>query len=188
MKITAWRSFLLLIRAIPERVWSPLTAGLLLLIVGLTALVAGSSWLFASLGPTAYLRARYPDSPLARLYNTFIGHLVGLASGFTAVAMFNAWDAPIVPLHELTAVRVWAAVISIILTVFVSNLLRANHPPAAATTLLVALGTFKTALDAAYVVIGVLILSVVSEGFIRLRSRALNAKRTNRDSKGGEHG
>jgi hypothetical protein len=146
-------------------------AAAMILIVALTALWAGQPWLFPSLGPTAYLLAKYPELPSSRIYNCLVGHLVGLASGFAAVAIFNAWQVPTVPLHDVTAARVWAAALAIALTVLINSLLRSGHPPAAATTLLVALGTFKTARDAALVIIGVLILVIVGEGIKRLKPK-----------------
>ena len=141
-------------------------------IVAVTAVVAGQPWLFPSLGPTAYLLAAYPQLPSSRLYNCFIGHLVGLASGFIAVAIFGAWNEPIVPLNDATWPRVGAAAVAMGLTVLVNHLLRSGHPPAAATTLLVALGTFHKAWDAALVGIGVVILLATSEGLKLLRRRA----------------
>lgn len=162
-----WRNKLL--RWENELVWPAMMAALLLLIVGLTAWGAGQPWLFPSLGPTAYLLAKYPELPSSRIYNSIVGHLVGLASGFAAVAIFNAWQVPTVPLHDVTTARIWAAGLAIGLTVLVNSLLRSGHPPAAATTLLVALGSFKTARDAAIVIIGVLILVVVGEGIKRLK-------------------
>jgi len=139
-------------------------AALMIGIIGATAVLAGQPWLFPSLGPTAYLLAAYPELPSSRRYNCFVGHMVGLASGFAAVAIFNAWSAPIVPLHDVTWSRAGAAAVAIGLTVFINHLLRSGHPPAAATTLLVALGTFHTAWGAALVVIGVVILLVLGEG------------------------
>jgi hypothetical protein len=137
----------------PEYIWPAGMAALLLLVVGLTALAAGQPWLFPSLGPTAYLLARYPDQPTARIYNTIIGHLVGVASGFAAVAIFNAWQAPVVPLNDVTAPRIWAAVVSVGITVLLNSVLRSGHPPAAATTLLIALGSFQTVRDAGIIII-----------------------------------
>jgi CBS-domain-containing membrane protein len=62
-----------------------------------------------------------------------------------------------------------AAVIAIVLTIGVAPVLRASHPPAAATTLLVALGSLKTLNDAIMVTIGVLIIAVVGEGLRQVR-------------------
>ena len=121
----------------------------LVLIVGATAYFVGEPWLFPSLGPTAYLLAAYPDLSTSRPYNCFVGHLVGMGSGFAAVAMFSAWDAPIVPLYDVTLGRLGAAAVAIGLTVLLNHSFRSGHPPAAATTLLVALGTFRTAWEGA---------------------------------------
>ena len=160
-----------------ELIWPAAMAALLLLIVGLTAWGGGQPWLFPSLGPTAYLIAKYPDLPTSRVYNCIVGHLVGLAAGFAAVAIFDAWQAPVVPLQEVTAPRVWAAAVAVGLTILGNTALRSGHPPAAATTLLIALGTFHTARDAALVVIGVLILVIIAEGLKRLRLILWHTKR-----------
>ena len=77
----------------------------LILFVGLTAYVASEPWLFPSLGPTAYLLAVLPDLPSSRLYNCVVGHFVGIGSGFAAVAIFNAWESPIVPLNDVSLPR-----------------------------------------------------------------------------------
>ncbi|HLA80879.1 MAG TPA: HPP family protein [Thermoleophilia bacterium] len=150
---------------VPQRfnVSTSVVAAVMVAVVGATTVLAGQPWLFPSLGPTAYLIAVYPELPTSRLYNCFVGHLVGLGSGFAAVAIFNAWNAPIVPLEDVTWPRMGAAAVAIGLTVFTNHLLRSGHPPAAATTLLVALGTFHTAWGAALVVIGVAILLVIGE-------------------------
>lgn len=153
-------------------VYSPVAAALMVGVVGVTAVLGGQPWLFPSLGPTAYLLAAYPDLQTSRLYNCLVGHLVGLASGFAAVAMFNAWSAPLVPLNDVTWPRMGAAAVAVGLTIFINHLLRSGHPPAAATTLLVALGTFHTVWGAALVVIGVLLLLVVGEGLKLARGRA----------------
>lgn len=150
---------------------SAFMATVLVAIVGLTAYLAGQPWLFPSLGPTAYLLASYPNLPSSRTYNCLMGHLVGLGSGFAAVAIFNAWHAPVVPLHEVTLPRLGAAAVAVGLTVFVNHLLRAGHPPAAATTLLVSLGTFNSAWSAALVAIGVILLVLIGEVFKRARSK-----------------
>lgn len=147
----------------PSSIWSAAWSAGLILIVGATAYFAGQPWLFPSLGPTAYLVAAYPDLATSRPYNCVVGHLVGIGSGYAAVAIFNAWDSPIVPLHDVSLPRLGAAAVAVGLTVLINHLLRSGHPPAAATTLLVALGTFHTARDAGIIVVGVVLLVVVAE-------------------------
>lgn len=154
-------------------IWASLWSAGLLVIVGATAYFAGEPWLFPSLGPTAYLVAAYPGLITSRAYNCLVGHLVGIGSGFAAVAVFNAWDAPIVPLDDVSLRRLGAAALAVGLTVLINQLLRSGHPPAAATTLLVALGTFHTAWDAMVIVIGVVLLVVLNEGTTRARRKIL---------------
>ncbi|HEY9621690.1 MAG TPA: HPP family protein [Crinalium sp.] len=79
----------------------------------------------------------------ARFYNTVVGHFLGLGSGYLAIALLHANSAPaVLATHHLTAPRVWAAVLAVAFNMLGRILLNASHPPAAATTLLVALGGF----------------------------------------------
>lgn len=156
---------------VPDAVWGPTAVGGLLLAVGLIALAAGQPWLFPSLGPTAFLQAEQPSQRSSRFYNTVVGHLVGLAAGVAAVLLLGASAAPgVMAAGDLTPVRLWAAVLSAVLTMPALALLKASHPPAAATMLLVALGglppTWRTA---GTVAAGVLILAALGEGVRYLR-------------------
>lgn len=160
---------------------SSVEAAVMVGLVGVMAVLFSQPWLFPSLGPTAYLLAVYPDLATSRRYNCLAGHVVGLASGFAAVAVFNAWDAPLVPLHDASWSRVGAAALAVGLTVMLNHLLKSGHPPAAATTLLVALGTFHTAWGAALVVIGVVLLLVFAEAL--KRGTRLFGRITNRRSR-----
>ena len=156
---------------IPDAVWAPISAGVLLLVVGVLGLVTHQPLLFPSLGPTAFLQTETPDQPSARPYNVVVGHLVALLAGFLAVWVFGAVDAPsVLATHELTAPRVWASVLAVALTLLGGLLLRASHPPAAATTLLTSLGGFPPTLhSAATVMSGVLLITLLGEVFRRLR-------------------
>lgn len=149
-----------------DLIWGPLAVGSLLGAVGLIGLVAGQPWLFPSLGPTAFLQAEGPDKPSARFYNTVVGHLVGLAAGIAAVSVLGAASAPSVMATQVLApVRVGAAVLAAALTMVGLSLLRASHPPAAATMLLVALGGLEPTWRASgAVAIGAVILATLGEG------------------------
>ncbi|MFL5674133.1 MAG: HPP family protein, partial [Chloroflexota bacterium] len=128
--------------SIPDAVWGPAIAGLLLLGVGALGLLVGKPWLLPSLGPTAVLVAVNAAHPTARAWNTFAGHLGGLLAGFAAVAVLGASTAPkVLGDGQLTSVRVLAGALAVALTIILGDLLRASHPPAAATALLVALGS-----------------------------------------------
>lgn len=163
------------VATVPEAVWGPLVVGALLAAVGLIGLAAGQPWLFPSLGPTAYLVAEEPGKPSSRFYNTVVGHLVGFAAGVAAVLLLGASAAPsVLADKELAAVRVGAAALSGVLTMLGLSLLRASHPPAAATMLLVALGGFEpTWRDFGIVAAGVLIVAALGEGARLLRRRYL---------------
>jgi hypothetical protein len=163
--------------ALPEQVWSPLMSALLTLIVGALSVIFGRVWLFPSLGPSIYLQTEKPADPSSRFYNTVLGHLLGLAAGFAGVFLLNAYNDP-VPLvdHTITWGRVGAAVVGLGLTLLLTLLLKAEHPPAGATTLLTALGSIKTVQDVINLVIGVLIVAAIGEVIRRMRTGNLTQK------------
>lgn len=151
------------VAALPEPIWAPLVSGLLVLIAGAAGLLFGRPWLLPSLGPTAVLVGEMPAHPATRPWNTIVGHLGGVLAGFFAVFITGAVSQPVVlQAHILTPQRVAAAVIAIALTVLVGTLLDASHPPAAATTLLVALGSIATLEDAANLMLGVLVITAAA--------------------------
>lgn len=143
-----------------------------MLIPGLMALVTGRVWLFPSLGPTAFLQAEAPTLPMSRLYNTLIGHLVGIIAGYLAVIMLglNGADSVFV-IHRVTVGRMWASVIAVTLTLAGQILLKAAHAPAAATTLLITMGGFQRKWsDVADLAVGILIVAFMGECLRRLRA------------------
>jgi hypothetical protein len=158
------------ISSIPDSLWVPLVSASLVLLVGLIGLATGRPWLGPSLGPTIILVAMQPAHPTARAWNIVAGHLGGLAAGIAAVMLLGAQSAPN-PLEtgEITAVRVAAATLAILLTAAVGILLRASHPPAAATTLLVALGAISQPPQILATIVGVLIVAVAGELVRRYR-------------------
>jgi hypothetical protein len=150
------------IAAIPDPMWAPLASGLLILVTGAIAVFAGRPWLLPSLGPTAVLVGEMPAHPASRPWNTIVGHLGGLLAGFVGLLLTGAMNDPVVLVdHVITLPRVLASVIAILLTVLVGGLLRASHPPAAATTLLVTLGSLRTLEDALNLAVGVVVVAIV---------------------------
>ena len=156
---------------VPDLIWAPLAVGGMIGVAGLFGLAVGQPWLFPSLGPTAFLQAESPERPSSTFRATVIGHAAGLAAGFAAVYAFGLAAAPsVMATGHLTGARVGAAVLAIALTMLGKTWLRASHPPAAATTLLVALGGLKaTGTEAAAVAAGVLIVACLGEGLRRIR-------------------
>jgi len=156
--------------ALPDALWAPVAGAALTLAVGLVALLIGRPWLAPSLGPTAYLVAATPAHPASRFANTVLGHAIGLAVGFAAVALLGAWSAPsVLGDRTLAPERMWAAVIAVALTLAGCLTLRLDHPPAAATTLLVALGALPGLADAANVVGGAAAIGAAGAAARRLR-------------------
>lgn len=148
-------------------------AGFVVLVPGLIGLATGQLLLFPSLAPTAAIQANDPEDRSARFYNVFAGHVGGLASACAVVTCLGLSDVPSVfETHHLSAIRVIAAVLSVTLALFIEKALKAFHPTAASTTLLVVLGSFRPTLhDAAQIVVGVLIVASVGEVFRRVRLR-----------------
>lgn len=160
-------------RHIPDLLWGPVTTGGLVLAAGALGLAVGQPLLFPSLGPTAVLYADFPAHSSARPYNTLVGHLVGLGSGYLAVFLASAQAAPaVLATHELAPSRVVAGTLAVTLTWVILWAIHAPHPPAAATTLLAALGGFRPiAEDALAVIIGVLVVAVLGQALRWARGR-----------------
>jgi len=157
-------------KLIPDWLFAPISSAMLIAVAGVVGLEFGQPWIFASLGPTAFQLSEYPDHKSARLYNVLVGHGLGLAMGFAALALFNSWNAPkVLATHDLTAIRVWTCVVAMFLTAMGILLLRASHPPAGSTSLLVALGSFQNAHGALTILIGVTIVGLTGELFKLLR-------------------
>lgn len=128
----------------PERpVWAAfmfvngfLTIGILAAL----AMVTGTPFVFPSLGPTAFLLFFAPESPTASPRHTLIGHAVGIVCGWGALFLFGLEHAPPAMQTGVDLPRVGAAALSLAATGALMILLRAAHPPAGATTLIISLG------------------------------------------------
>jgi hypothetical protein len=170
--------------AVPDPLWAPISGALLLLAAGVIGLLIGKPFILPSLGPTAYLLAVMPAHPSSRWYAVVMGHLVGLLVGFGVVAAMNIWSDPIVlQTGILSGGRMVASVIALLITVLVAYLLRATHPPAGATTLLVTLGSVQTTEQVLFLMGGAIVIALLGEGLRRVRlgqwlSRAAAEPRT----------
>ncbi|MEO6816351.1 MAG: HPP family protein [Edaphobacter sp.] len=132
-----------LLKHFPKKaVWSAyvcingfLTIALLALLGELTH----SPFVFPSLGPTAYLFFFSPLAETSCPRNTILGHGVGLLCGFAAFWLTG--------MHTFTQAtdsiywpRIFAAALALSFTGAIMVFLSVSHPPAGATTLIVALG------------------------------------------------
>lgn len=152
-----------------EVVIAPLCEAALLLIAGTAAILLHKPFFFASLGPTAYELTETPERESARPYSVLVGHLIGVLSGFLALLATHAWSAPAVSTSSITWVRVWAAVLATLLTVFGTMAIRATQPAALSTTLMIATGSMQRRQDGLVIMAAILLLVVVGEPMRRWR-------------------
>lgn len=116
-------------------------AGGALCLVGLAGTFAGVPMLTATLGPTAYLFFVKPGPRLETLRGAGLGHGVGIAAGLVGLVAAGRWHLESAYLfHANTVSEAFSAAIALAITLLVLHLLRAHHPPAASTTVLVASG------------------------------------------------
>ncbi len=104
------------------------------------AMVTRTPFVFPSLGPTAFLLFYTPDSPTASPRHTIYGHAIGILCGFGSLWICGLTHA--LPTIEVgvSPARILAAALSLASTGAAMILLKAAHPPAGATTLIVSLG------------------------------------------------
>ncbi len=109
-------------------------------IMSFAALVTNQPFVFPSLGPTAFLFFFSPLVPAASPRNTLYGHFIGAAVGWGCLLAFGLQGEGPSTAVGVTWERVLAAGLSLGLTSGLMVLIRAPHPPAGATTLIVSLG------------------------------------------------
>jgi CBS domain-containing membrane protein len=127
---------------------------------GLWALILKQPLLFPSLGATAFLIFETPMAEVGTPRNTIIGHSVGIAAGVLSLTIFGLLDAPSVYVSGVTLERVGAIALAVALTGGVLRLLRSAHPPAGATTIIVASGLLAKPRQLLDILIGVLLLTI----------------------------
>ncbi len=104
------------------------------------ALLCRTSFVFPSLGPTAFLLYYTPTAPAATPRNTLCGHAVGIVCGYVALCLVGLESAPPVTREEIHPTRILAAALSLAATGALMILLGVVHAPAGATTLIISLG------------------------------------------------
>ncbi|MGI4827562.1 MAG: HPP family protein [Janthinobacterium lividum] len=133
-----------LLRHLPHRlVWATyvlFNGFLTIAILALLGVVTNSPFVFPSLGPTAYLFFFTPLSNAASPRNTILGHGIGLVCGFAAFSLFKDPHIVHAASQSVDWPRILAAALSLSATGALMVLLRISHPPAGATTRIVALG------------------------------------------------
>ncbi|WP_413811064.1 HPP family protein [Streptomyces sp. OE57] len=118
-----------------------LASAALLAIVGAIGQGVGWIMLTTTLGPTAYVLLAHPESEAARLRNSSLGHMVATVCGLACLAVFGLWEHPSVAEQKSdTWPQIGAQALAVGLTLLALELIEAQHPPAAATALLITSG------------------------------------------------
>ena len=164
-----------LLRHFPPRlVWAlyVLVNGFLTIaLLALLAVVTNSPFVFPSLGPTAYLLFIAPLAENSSPRNTILGHAIGLVCGYAAFATTGAATIPFGVHTGVYWPRIVAAALSLSATGAFMVLLRAGHPPAGATTLIVSLGIISKPKE--LVIIEVAVLLLVAQALVINRMAGL---------------
>ena len=161
-----------LLARFPERpVWAAfmfVNGFLTIAILAAVAMVSGTPFVFPSLGPTAFLFFFTPTLPTASPRNTLYGHAIGIACGYGALVATGLEHAPPAMVAGVDLRRGLAAALSLSATGALMILLKAAHPPAGATTLIVALGIVTRPFHLVVIEVAVALLTVQAIAINRL--------------------
>ena len=129
-------------------------------ILALMAMVLKTTFIFPSLGPTAFMFFFTPTSPSASPRNAVFGHAIGILCGYGALWLTGlqyAAPATVMGVHDP---RIIAAAVSLAATGAFMILFKAVHPPAAATTLIISLGIITTPIHLLIIELAVVVLAL----------------------------
>lgn len=146
----------------PTFVWAAyvaLNSFVTIALLAILALLTRNPFVFPSLGPTAYLFFFSPQAESASPRNAVLGHLIGLLCGFAAYRITGMHPFPQGFGGEIYWPRILASALALALTGAIMVLLRVNHPPAGATTMIVSLGILARPEYLVIIVIAVVLLA-----------------------------
>ena len=156
-----------------DAAWVPLASALLIALVGAAGHWMKQPWLFAALGPTILMVVSTPGHETTGFRAVLVGHLAAIACAFLAVLMLNAAEAPTISnATSALSPRVLASAAALAMLAIVQSQLKAWHPPAAATALLITLGAYRmTGKTPLALMAGVVVVVVGAEVLRRLRPK-----------------
>ena len=117
---------------------------------------------FPSLGATAFLFFETPMAEVASPRNTLMGHYVGALVATLWLFVFGLQDNVNVLIEGFSPERAAAVALSVGCTGGILRLLRAAHPPAGATTVIVSAGLLHTGEQLAALAAGVALLTLTA--------------------------
>lgn len=139
------------------------TGGLLTIALsGALAWLLDAPLVFPSLGATAFLFFETPMAEVASPRNTIVGHGVGALVASLWLFVFGLQDNANVLVEGFGPERALAVALSVGCTGGLLRLLRAAHPPAGATTVIVSAGLLHTAEQLAALAGGVALLTLTA--------------------------
>lgn len=154
-----------------------LTIGLLALV----AMILNAPFVFPSLGPTAILLFFNPRHPTASPRSTLLGHAIGIVCGYASLWLFGLTDHSSALVNGVHLQRVLCAALALSTTGAFTVLLNASHPPAGATTLIIALGIITRPYHLLIIELSVAILVVQAIVICRLAGVEYPVKAPRRD-------
>lgn len=167
-----------------DRLATSLHTGVLVAVVGTFAWVTGLPALFPSLGPSAFVLATYPDGEASDPRRVVFGHVVGVVAGLAAYHLLASGvvvTEQVAPFSSVGLRLAASSVLAIVLTVVGMLRLGVRHPPACATTLIVALGLLSTPFQGALIVVAVVVLVGVQAAVVRVDDLATDLGRPGAD-------
>jgi len=139
------------------------------------AVIASISYLtdlpliFPSLGPSAFILFRMPMSASAAPRSVFVSHTLGLAAGFVALALCRFLPGLEYPdPGQINGSFIMALSVAMALASFLMIRFNCNHPPAIATSLIVAMGSIATPVQAGGFVLAIGLLIFLAFLFNRI--------------------
>jgi CBS domain-containing membrane protein len=149
-------------------VYTALGSFLAMALSGLWAWLLKEPLLFPSLGATAFLFFETPLAEVGTPRNAIIGHFTAIAAAVASLGIFGLLGEPSVYVQGMTPARIGAVALSVGATGGILRLLRAAHPPAGATTIIVSSGLLATRGQILAVASGVVLVTVASWALNRL--------------------
>jgi CBS-domain-containing membrane protein len=143
----------------PIAIRSFLYGGMSCVVLSIMAALTHTVFIFPSLGPSAFLFFVAPLSSGASPRNAIAGHAIGCVTGYLSLVLTGLTQAGPAVSTGVTEPRIIAASLALATTCSLMVVLDVSHPPAAATTLLVALGILPHPEQLLVVMLAVLLLT-----------------------------
>mgnify|MGYP001161961236 FL=1 len=119
-----------------------------------------TTFIFPSLGPTAFMVFFNPSSPAASPRSAVLGHAIGILCGYGALWLTGLVDAAPATVTGVHDPRIVAAAVSLATTGAFMILFDVVHPPAAATTLIISLGIITAPVHLLIIELAVVVLAI----------------------------